>query len=154
FPAAVTEDEFHAARAALIGRRNMGGRTGRRGVNLFAGLLTDARDGCSMHLVDKGDGPLIVNGYAVNGVPGSKFVSFPSAVFEHPILSKPREIDPRVIAPFDEAGAADAFLALTGRLAALEARAEKIEARLVDDGDLDSLVKVLRELKQKRAAVE
>src|SRR5262249_39592002 len=99
FPAAVSEDEWHAARAALTSRRHKGGRPAPR-VNVFANLLHDAVNGGSMHLVNK-SGPAFASYLGANGVGNAKFVSFPRDTFERAILSKLREIDPREVLPSD-----------------------------------------------------
>jgi DNA invertase Pin-like site-specific DNA recombinase len=152
FPAVVSEDEWHAARAALVSRRNKGGRPTPR-VNLFANLLRDARDGASLHVVDKGKkkggGPSLVNYKAVMGVQGASYVSFPLHVFEQAILSRLQEIKPRDVLPEGD-GAADKVLALTGKLADAEGRIEKLKAQLIEGDDLAPLVDVLRTLEEKR----
>jgi DNA invertase Pin-like site-specific DNA recombinase len=153
FPAIVTEDEWHAARAALRARRNKGGRPGGR-VNLFANLLRDARDGGSLHQVNKGkkgSGPALVNYKAALGVKGTKYVGFPLEVFEEKVLSKLREIDPREVLPAGN-GDAERVMVLAGKLGDVEGRIEKVKAQLVEGGDLAPLVDVLRALEAKRAA--
>jgi hypothetical protein len=148
----VTDDQWHAARAALTSRRLKGGRPAPR-VNLFTNLLHDARDGGSLHQINKGEkasGPGLVSYKATQGTPGAKYVTFPLEVFERSILSELREIDPRDVMPPDD-GAADKVLALTGRLTETESRIEQVKAQLVDGGDLAPLVDVLRTLEDRRA---
>jgi DNA invertase Pin-like site-specific DNA recombinase len=154
FPAVVSEDEWHAARAAMVSRRQKGGRPAPR-VNLFAGLLRDARDGGSLHQVNKGakgGGAVLVSYRAAQGLKGAVYCSFPFDTFERAILSKLREIDVREILPGDDR-AADAVQALTGRLADTEGRIEQVKAKLLDDGDVSSLADVLRSLDAKRKAI-
>jgi DNA invertase Pin-like site-specific DNA recombinase len=156
YPAIMTEDEWHAAQAALSSRKRKGGRPPRQGgVNLWAGLLHDARDGGTLHVADKshhrtGGGPVLVSYNADQGAAGAKAVSFPLAAFERAVLSRLREIDPREILP-DTGGAADRVLTLTGRLAEVEARLAQVQAKIEGDGgDLDVLVKAARSLSDKR----
>jgi DNA invertase Pin-like site-specific DNA recombinase len=153
FPAVVTEEEWHAARAALASRRKAGGRPSPR-LNLFTGLVRDARDGgtlCQRDCGKKGGGKLLVSYRARNGAKGALHVSFPLQTFEEAILSLLREIDPRELLPRSD-GAADRVLTLAGRVADYEARIEKVKAQLVDGGDIAPLADVLRTLDAKRAA--
>ena len=45
YPVIITEQEWFAARAAMAARRNKAGRPGKTTLNVFSGLLHDARDG-------------------------------------------------------------------------------------------------------------
>jgi DNA invertase Pin-like site-specific DNA recombinase len=132
YPAVWTEDEFYAARGAVNDRKGKPGRPSKERVNVFAGLLHDARDGGSLQQANKGKkggGRLLVSYNAVQGVEGSRFVSFPFATFERAVLSCLREIDPKDVLPQDDAGE-DEAQALAGRWAELEAEIEKLKARL------------------------
>jgi len=151
YPSIISEDEWHAARAAMIARRNKGGRPTKH-VNIFAGLLRDARDGGRLHLKPGTSGLQYWNPRSAVGIKGAEHVSFPTAALEFGILSMLREIDPREILPRDD-GAADQVLSLTGRLADTENRIEKIKVELMEGGDLAPLVAVLRELESKRGAI-
>jgi DNA invertase Pin-like site-specific DNA recombinase len=148
FPAIITDDEWHAARAALASRRQKGGRPV-PGVNLFQGLWHDARDGASLHLVRKDPAYLSIANYkAKMGVNGSVYVGFPLPVFEEAILGRLREIDPREILP-EGSRAADRVLVLTGKLADVEGRVEALKAKMVEN-DIAPLVDVLRTLESNR----
>ncbi len=163
YPAVVTEDEWNAARSGAAGRRNREGRPPNVGVNLFAGLLKDARDGGGIHRIDKGKkggGPQLVSYLAANGVRGAKWASFPAEVFERAVLSELREINPREVLKQD-GGAADRLQALGGKVERLTGRIEKIKAQLVGGDESPSLVSVLQTLddqlaaaKEERAAAE
>lgn len=153
FPSIITEDQWHAAQAALASRRGTGGPASPR-VNLFQGLLYDARDGSKLHVCDKGQsngrcsGPSYVSSKAALGVPGSKYASFPVATFERAVLEKLREIDPREILPGN--GAAEKVLTLTGQRAAAEARLEQVKAQLIDgDDDAGPVAEAARALRVK-----
>jgi DNA invertase Pin-like site-specific DNA recombinase len=154
YPAVVDETTFYAARSASSGRRGKAGRPGKT-FNLFSSLLRDALDGSTIIRVDKGEraaGPQFVSYFATLGKPGSTYISFPADVFETAVLSQLRELDPKEILPRDEPHA-DEVMALTGRLADLEARVEAIKAKLISGGDLDALTDVLRTLETDRVAV-
>jgi hypothetical protein len=118
-------------------------------MNIFAGLVFDARDGGTLQRVYKGKqgNRLLVSSKSINGVEGSRFTSFPFNTFEAAILSSLREIDPREILP-RENDAEDKTLALAGRLVEVESREERIKAKLLDPrlAELDSLVEVLASL--------
>jgi DNA invertase Pin-like site-specific DNA recombinase len=152
FPAILTDDQYHAAQAALKGRKLAGGRPPTLRLNLFTGLLRDARDGGRMHVANRGpkSGVLILPSGATNGVKGSKLVSFPMPVFERAVLSRLREIDPREILP-EGNPAADKVLALTGKLADVEGRIEAIKSRMVEGDEAGPIMDVLRTLDVKRA---
>jgi hypothetical protein len=123
-------------------------------VNVLAGLLYDARDGGRLHRANKGKkggGPILVGYRAVQGVAGAKCVSFPLTPLEAAIRKRLRELDPRDLLPRDTS--TDRVLSLSGRLAELEGKVEKVKAKLLgDDADLDPLVDVLRKLEADRKA--
>jgi DNA invertase Pin-like site-specific DNA recombinase len=131
YPAIVSEEDWHAARAALISRRGKAGRPAKLRVNVFTGLLFDARDGGTMRIVNKGkkcSGPLLVSSKGADGLQGSRFVSFPLRTFERAILSQIREIDPKEI--LGKPKPKDATQALTDQIAAVKADIEQMKARL------------------------
>jgi DNA invertase Pin-like site-specific DNA recombinase len=159
YPAVVTEAEWFAARGAMVNRRGKAGQPAKVRLNLFANLLRDARDGSGIHLVNKykkkdkegdkgGDHYLLVSYRASQGANGSKYVSFPLEVFEPAVLSCLREINPRDLLPDQKE--IDKTLALSGKLAEVEGRIERLKARLKTDDDLDTLVDAVRELEAKR----
>jgi hypothetical protein len=147
----VSQQEWYAARAALTNRRTKAGRIAKHSVNVFANLLRDARDGGSMHQVDKGR-KVIVSYRAIMGA--GRFVSFPSDVFERAIFSCLREIDPRELLPQKDPSA-EKVLSLSGRLQEVEGRLAQIKAKLVEnpEADVDALVEVLRTLEGRRKAL-
>jgi DNA invertase Pin-like site-specific DNA recombinase len=152
YPAIITEDEWYAARAALASRKNKVGRLPSGDLNLFNGLLRDARDGGSYQLTNKGKkggGKILVPYNAVRGLKGSTMVSFPAKTFEDAILSCLREIDPLEILPDDKGE--NKTLVLEGQLAEVEAEIEKFKNRLQERYS-DAVAEVLerREDEQKR----
>ena len=154
FPAVVTEDVWHAAQGAIASRRMKGGRPGAN-VNLFSGLLTDARDGGSLHSVNKGkknSGPSLVSYKAAQGVKGAKYVSFPRETFEAAVLSQLREINPADVMP-EGSAATDRVSSLRGRELELESRIERLKAALVSGDEIAPLVDVLRTVEGERVKV-
>jgi hypothetical protein len=131
FPAIVTEAQWYAARGAMESRRTKPGRLPKERINVFSGLLRDARDGGTLQLMNKGKkggGRLLVSYKGVQGVEGSRVVSFPFNTFESAILSCLREIDPREVLPDNPRE--DKTDVLSGRLAELEAEIAKLKDRL------------------------
>ncbi|MBA4065460.1 MAG: hypothetical protein C0501_17450 [Isosphaera sp.] len=160
FPAVVTDDEWHATRAAVESRRKAVGQRGHT-VNVFLNLLFDARTGGPMHMLGhRGRG----RGAGARGTPvlfpaafrlgKSPFCSFPLGVFEQAFFGQLRELDPRSILPADRSG--DEVLALSGRVADLERRIGVIQGKLATDAEgLEPLIDVLRRLEvDRRAAAE
>src|SRR5262249_39007717 len=97
FPACITEAEWLAARACAVERRFKPGRIGDR-VNLFAGLLRDARDGssyCRQPPGQKQSQPTLINNGYKEGTATCR--TFPLATFERAVLSRLAEIDPHEI---------------------------------------------------------
>jgi hypothetical protein len=133
YPAIITEDQWYAARAAMANRRAKPGRRAKKNINVFAGLLFDARDGGSLQMTNKGkksgDRHVLVSYKAVECVKGSHFISFPFDTFEKAILSCLHEIDAREVLAQDD-GAENEALVLAGRIAEIEAEIEKVKNRL------------------------
>jgi DNA invertase Pin-like site-specific DNA recombinase len=148
YPAAISETGFYAARAGAGSRRQKQGRIGNR-VELFSGLLRNAREGDSYYVATRTDGGkhsrVLVNTNAAEG--RAKCYSFPLATFETAILSKLSEIDPHEILNGDSG--ADETLALAGELASLEAKSAELEAELLK-GDVVALANVLRRLEARK----
>jgi DNA invertase Pin-like site-specific DNA recombinase len=133
YPVVITADEWYAARAAIAGRRNREGRPAKERVNVFSGLLHDARDGGTLQQMNKGKkggGRSLVGYKATQGVDGSTYCSFPLLTFETEILKRLREIKVRDILPTKEDSVADNTAVLAGRLAEVDAEIEKVKARL------------------------
>ena len=152
YPAAVTEELWHAARKALAGRRGKDGRPPKGGwVNVFSGLLHDARGGGPLHVVNKGAGRVLVPYQAANGV--APYVSFPLPPFEGAVLSKLRELKAEDVFPTD----AGRVGVLEGKLADAEADVEKFKARLAakfSEAVADVLDRKAEEVESLRAELE
>lgn len=149
FPPAVTEDEFHAARAAAGIREIKRGRAGKY-IELFSGLLRCARNQGTYFITtaDTAGGVprrVLRNSKAALGV--GEGTSFPLATFEAAILSCLSEIDPDEILNGDNGP--DESLALAGELASVESKIAELEAELLN-GDVAALARVLRTQEERR----
>jgi DNA invertase Pin-like site-specific DNA recombinase len=144
FPAAVSEREWDAARAGAAQRRHRPGRTGQH-VNVFAGLVRNARDGDSYFLVHRSrkesGRAILVNTRAREGT--APTFTFPFATFERGLLSKLREIDPHEILNGDHGP--DATLALSARKAQLETSIGALVADMDAHGESPTLMKRVRD---------
>jgi hypothetical protein len=126
FPAAVTEDEWLAARAGLSQRKGKRGRVSER-INLFAGLVRNAADGTRYYATtrqsgngtgqDRSKAALLITSAAANGRGAAR--SFPLDTFEAAVLSQLREINPRDVLPAGDDGP-DETDVLAGELARVE----------------------------------
>ncbi len=92
YPAAVSEDIYHATQAALKSRSKRG--AGRRGNynNLLSGLLIDARDGGTMSYYHPKGYPSVIIPVKAKKGGGGVFASFPAVPLELALRSKLREI--------------------------------------------------------------
>jgi DNA invertase Pin-like site-specific DNA recombinase len=143
FPAVLSEAQWNEAQAAVSSRRNWSGRLGTAPLNVFAGMVHDARGGGPMHRVDKkrGDGGRRLMSYkALQGI-GAR-VSFSFDVFERAILGRLREVDPRQIVPGKDRSK-EKVLSLSEQLGGARAHLERLKAKMLDSPDLDALVEVV-----------
>jgi DNA invertase Pin-like site-specific DNA recombinase len=151
YPAVVTEDEWHAARAGLESRKRTGGPVGTY-INIFSGLLFDARDGDKLYVGrfrttnDPGGGRLLMSKAAAEG--RARMLSFPLWTFEQAVLFELAEIDPSEI--LDRAAGPDEVLVLSGQIVEKESKIAALEAAL-DDGEVAAIARKLRQLEQELA---
>lgn len=134
FPQIITRAEFDAVQAAIADRKRAGrGRPGHH-VNLFSGLLVDARDSGTLtynHI--PGRQPVLIPLGAKAGA-GGEWHSFPANVFEDCVLAGLAEVTVAAIQGEDDAGR---------NVAALAGRVEKVKGQLsiwkrkMDDPELD-----------------
>jgi hypothetical protein len=149
YPAVISQREFFAARAAAASRKGKPGRPAKSGVNLFTGLLRDARTGDTLTLCERGPTwRYYLPSASVRGTPTASRVGFPAKPFEDAILSLLREIDPRSILP----EAADDTLAVAGRLAAIEGQIAKLQDKL-ESAFSEAAVEVLSRLEKRRVVL-
>jgi DNA invertase Pin-like site-specific DNA recombinase len=149
FPAAVPEALYDVARAGAAQRRTKRGRLGTF-VNVFAGLMRDARDGEPYWrgMTTAGRGPQRPRaGYMVLRSRGSMESrgaahTFSFLVFERALLSLLAEVDPRDVLGREEGR--EEVLALSTEYAQVEAQIAQLEVELLK-GDIAAVARVLRE---------
>jgi DNA invertase Pin-like site-specific DNA recombinase len=144
FPAVVTERKWDAARAGAVQRRYKPGRTGTH-VNVFAGLVRNARDGDSYFLVhrarkESGRG-ILINTRARDGT--APTFTFPFDSFERHVLGLLREIRPHEILNGDQGP--DETLLLSARQAHLETSIAALGADMDAHGESPTLMKRVRD---------
>jgi DNA invertase Pin-like site-specific DNA recombinase len=149
YPAVVSEHEWQQTRGAICKRLNgsgrpRGGRPSAVRTNLWAGLLTDARDGKPLYVVHKGDRSAGLVLTRPGDVAGAN-ATFPAQPFEEAVLSKLREVTPADILP-DAGGPAERLSALAAAVAEVEGKLAGITASLVKGGLTTALDKAAREL--------
>jgi DNA invertase Pin-like site-specific DNA recombinase len=155
YPPLLTADEWHTTQAAVKSRSECGrGRRGKR-VNLFAGLLVDARTGGRMHYKHYSIGDWarldIVSSDSLNGR-GGAFSSFPAVAFEAAILEQLRELRAADLTDGD-GDATRRVEALAGRLAAVDQLAGKWRAKMDDPELVDTVAAKLADLGRQRKAL-
>jgi DNA invertase Pin-like site-specific DNA recombinase len=139
FPPVVTEAEWAASRAGSAGRKQPRGRVGEH-VNIFAGLLHNAREGDAYYMATRTNNGkhrrvLIAKKAMENG---SKVYGFDFDVFERAVLSLLREADPREILG-DEPGQ-DEVIVLSNELAHVQEQQKAIALELLK-GDVSALAR-------------
>jgi DNA invertase Pin-like site-specific DNA recombinase len=149
FPAVIDLDTFHAVQAAIATRKKIRGRRGRY-VNLFAGLLVDARGGGRMTYWQGGRPASIVPSKAREGR-GGRWIGFPAAVFESTILSQLGELKAADVT--GDGSPAKRVESLRGRLGELDDLARAWEARMEDLPIVETVARKLAEIGAKRRAI-
>lgn len=151
YPQLITPEQFAAAQAALRSRFIVGrGRPGRH-VNLFAGLLRDARGGGSyITRHHKKRESVLFPAKAAFGQ-GDKWVSFPLKAFESCILSRLIEVKIEDLQP--DAPAPSRVETLSGRKTELEALITKWRAKMDTPELVDVVAEKLVELERERREV-
>jgi hypothetical protein len=149
YPAVVGERDWLAARAGADQRRKRPGRSGEF-VNVFAGLLRNARDGDAYWMVQRnwrgtGRRRVLMNQAASEG--RSPSYSFPFETFEAALLSLLAEVDPRDVLGRDDGP--DEVAVLSGEHARVEAKIAELEAELLR-GDVAAVARVLRQQEERK----
>ena len=146
FPAVVTEKEWLAASAARSKRKldTAAPRIGKY-VNLFAGMMRNARDGGTYYAGSRLDcgrwQRVLLNTRGGEGA--GKFCSFDFQTFETAVLRLLKEVDPREITG-DKNDGPDVAMVLSGELAGVEASIAALETDLEAHGDSPALFRRLR----------
>lgn len=156
FPAAVSEEEWYAARAGAAERLKKRGRTSSNYVNVFAGLLMNARDGggyfTTTRVPSGGRGSrqrVLINMEAAEG--RAQCWSFPFDTFETAMFSLLREVDPCEVMGQDSGP--DEVMTLNGEFTTLEADMKAISADLDANGESPTLYRRLRAKEARLAEV-
>lgn len=172
YPAVISEAEFWKAQQAIQSRRRTGGRqeSSQGFVNLFSGLLYDARDGSRMAIINGGRygsgskvspnfrgkpvGRKVVSTAARYGVNGSKYLTFPLAALETGVLSAVTEITFAQLFPSEakDNNAGERVAELSGRLSELNHKIEQVQSRILSRPDVDVLLTALEKLDAERKA--
>lgn len=154
YPPAVTEHEYHAARAAAGKRRNKPGSLDRVGPcpNVFAGLVTDMHDGDAYYLATRTDGGkhtrVLINRLSAEGRAACK--SFPYSTFERGVLAQLAELDVRDVVGDEPAD--DALAVARNELAHVTQRITELTEEIRRGGPVAALAGLVRE-HEERAAV-
>jgi DNA invertase Pin-like site-specific DNA recombinase len=154
YPAAVTEAEWYAAQEGISRRRTQRGRVSEQGINVFGGLLFDARDGSKYYVFSQTNGRTkgrrrraLINAAGARGLGSS--LSFPFPTFEAAVLSALLEIPPHEILNGDQGP--DETIALAGELAEVESSLAAIEADMDAHGESPRLFQRLRAKEARKA---
>jgi DNA invertase Pin-like site-specific DNA recombinase len=148
YPPVVSEEEFDAVAGGLEDRRQPR-RRGRpaKHVNLFSGLIYDARNPDDTFFTGYSRGRQVLVNTAGAERQGPRYVSFPADVFERAVLSLLREIDPTDVVNGDDGP--DEALVLAGQLTGVEALIAALKEEL-ERGDVRAIAEKLREKEAQR----
>lgn len=146
YPKVIEKEQFWAAQAGVnLGRSEcrLSERRPRVGkhVNLFSGLLRNARDGDS-YITTYKPLPVLQTRGSEQGQEGCKSYSFPAPVFERVILARLREIDPHDIL---NGSRPDEAAPLAAELTAVEASIALLGAEMDEHGESPTLFRRLRD---------
>lgn len=155
YPAAVDQDTFDRAQAAIGTRKGKPGRVGKKAPSLFTGLLHDAATGDRMHVLNQTRGTkgrrqkrrVLVSAGSIEG--RAESVSFPVDVFEASVLSCLAEVDPADVLGGEPEGAA---ATLAAELARVKQSMEVLVKDLEENGDSPAVLGRLREKEAARRA--
>jgi DNA invertase Pin-like site-specific DNA recombinase len=146
FPAAITEAEFWAAKAARGERSRAAPRQGKT-LNLFTGLLRNGRNGETYIAASKRTRVLVSYGSQEGRSPAD---SFPLPVFEVAIRRQLKEIDPHEI--LNGNAGPDETIVLGAELARVEAKIAEAEATALECPSA-AIGRVLARLEEEKATV-
>jgi DNA invertase Pin-like site-specific DNA recombinase len=148
FPAVIDPETFAAAQNAIATRWKVG--RGRRGkyVNLFSGMLRDARDGGTLSYWHPRRHPPVLISVNAKGGRGAKWTSFPVGPFEEAVLSKLTEVGAADITMDNTA--ARTVEVIAGRLAEIDALVKRWEAKMDNPAIVDTVAAKLADLNTQR----
>jgi hypothetical protein len=158
YPRVVSDAEWEAARVAVAERRTgqaerRRNRPSRHGVNVFQGLLYNARDGDAYYCATKKEAgkPVwrrtLVTALSTSGK-GPPW-SFPYPAFEAAVLGMMGEIDPADVLPGN--GKSELLAVKSGELARVDERLCQLAAALTDgDGEVQLLARAAGQLEGRK----
>lgn len=121
YPRIITDEAYYLAQSALTKRQTLTGPQGPDYVNLFKGLVFDARSKSSLQLVNKGDGRTLAPSAALRGQ--AEYYALPLAAFERAFLTFVKEIDHSdVVDDTDTTDIQTAIESLRGKAAKLDSK--------------------------------
>ncbi len=148
YPPVITREEFAATQAGIRRRATIG--RGRRGqhVNLFAGLLRDARTGGSLTVAHHSARESVIFPSGATHGRGDRWVSYPLAAFEKSVLSQLVEIK---VEELQSGGPTVSRVeTLRSRLAEVESLLKKWRAKMDRPELVDVVADKLSELEAER----
>ncbi len=148
FPRVIDPETFHAVQGAIVTRNKVG--RGRRGshVNLFSGLLRDARDGGTLSYWHNGKHPPVLISVNAKEGRGTGWVSFPAESFEDAVLSMLAEVTEDDLEANDQA--ARKVEVTTGRLAEIDKLIKLWTAKMDNPAIVDTVAAKLAALNTER----
>lgn len=150
YPAVVDEPAFRAVRASITTRGRVGrGRKGKY-VNLFSGLIRDARDGGSLTYWTNGGHPAVLIPVNAKEGKGTPWASFPAAMFDAAVIALMREVNAKDIAGETNASKVSTLREQRDEVDALIA---KWSAQMDNAAIVDTVAAKLTELNVKRKVV-
>jgi hypothetical protein len=156
YPAIIDRKTFDAAQLALSKRKER--RTGAGGLkvtNLFSGMLTDARDGSAVGVIDKGYGPRLASNREIHTSGSSIYV--PYKLLEDAFSVYVNEMPLELVKPKNRAAIDKTISGIRKEVEALELQVKKIRTKTRSSNSdvlLDLLIERDTELKEKRQELE
>jgi DNA invertase Pin-like site-specific DNA recombinase len=154
YPQVITQLEWDSCRGLAVRRRKKSGRVGEH-INLFQGLLKDARSGAAYFSTARLNGArtaahrVLINNDGHDGTRAR--VTFPEATFEAAVLELLREVDPAAVTGRERG--ADEVLTLSAELARLDSAIDLLNADMDEHGESPNLFKRLRAREAEKRAV-
>lgn len=150
YPAVIPEDQFNRVQSSLEQRTRAKGRPG-EDVNIFKGLLKDARDGRNMICRWRHGNGLLVSAGAFRGEPGSKYITMPYDIVERGFFCFVEELTPADLAsPTNHNERAT----LRDKLAALERDIAKIKATYDKNPESENLLEMIVKREREKRVVQ
>jgi DNA invertase Pin-like site-specific DNA recombinase len=155
FPRVIEDDLWNRAQKAMNRRFRERGKQGAVAANLFSGMVFDSHDDSPMQInghraKNRPHYRYIVSSAAMRGKKGAKFASFLYDAFEAGILAHLSEIDPADFKLKSHQGKEKELADLLKEKAKVSNQIVRLQRKLEEADDIDSLVDVIRNLESKR----